>query len=250
MRRHPAGSSSSSPPRKSVIGLALLKVDEDPSDRDDLVVSVGGRDTHSGDNPLPDDLPQTGRRPDGDVRVCSDLHCKGGSRLEVGRRHEKVHAAGKARQEKALLDRLVGRAGNGDLLVLKEESVAGGAVGDALAKEAFFAWDGPRPRHGTGSDDPRPAAMTSLVHLDRLHFPYGPDAEDPVLVETRPMPLGLTADPLHQLPPRDLSQDAGAVSDPRRASQGPGGQPFVQDERPQRRTGGVEGCRRASRPPR
>ena len=130
------------------------------------------------------------------------------------------HMRGDVGKVDRLLDRGVAAADHDDALVTKEETVAGGAGGNAVALEFFLARDAQPFRLGAGGNNQRVTSVNAARVADkperalvetRLH--------DMVGDEMRADVLGLRAHLLHQPRPLNRLREAGIVFDVRRDHQ-------------------------------
>jgi len=103
------------------------------------------------------------------------------------------HSLGELGQEQSLLQRRVAAADDHDLLILKEEPVAGGAGRHPVSNQLTLRGKPQHLRRRPGRDDERPALLHRPVDGDPERAPAEIRGGNRPLAKLRPEPFGLLA---------------------------------------------------------
>src|SRR5712691_3641182 len=187
-----------------------------------------------------DDFLDYGRRDELDfpVGLGAFNHDLGGAEFLAA--VDEIYLAGVARQKVGLFHSGIAAAHHGDGLASKEIAVAGGAGGNAVADQFFFALEAQQTRGGSGSNNQSLRFKGIFSGDDPERAPGKVHFRDGSGFEFRAEFLRLLAHVFNELRPQNPLRKAGEIFDMGGEGKLTAGFVPVQDERLQVRTGGVD----------
>ncbi|SHU76761.1 Uncharacterised protein [Mycobacteroides abscessus subsp. abscessus] len=123
------------------------------------------------------------------------------------------NAAGKSCEECRFFHRGVSAADDGDVLILEEESIAGGTGADAASQQGVLPWHPQVPRCRTHRQDDGSRTVYLVAYGDGLHGAPQGDLVDVLGAEVGAEADGLFAHLIHQVRSHDSLAEAGVVLD-------------------------------------
>ena len=124
---------------------------------------------------------------------------------------DQAHLGAEGGEEGGLLHRGVAAADHGDVVVLKEEAIAGRAGGHTAARELLLARDAQVARGGTRGQDDSAGTVLLAVDVHLLFLAAKVDALDELGAQVRAELLGLLAHIRHQIRAHDALGEAREV---------------------------------------